>query len=365
MTSIWGALHFRKTLLNTPLVILLLLSVLFLISGIGAVNVSSYKLAMKFFLGFLLQCAAIYIVIDTKERILAVTNWWCLIYMLMGFITIAKGGMGPGDFTRDQNDAALALLIGIPWVFYSMSMPGLDRFQRWLRWLTLCILIAAVVVSRSRGGFLGLVAVMLTIWWFSQNRLRNAVVMTIGALVLGGVLVSVLPQGYIEEMGSISSREDSTRVERLRGWEVAWLIFKHNPIIGVGGGNFAWNVSRYQRQASWWTGEQKSLAGRKAHSLYFQVLADLGAAGAILYIYIIFVVPWKLNKVRNKLKANIDEERIVKNLVQILIASMVAIAVSGAFISVAYYPHIPIWVTMYAIVKRYYEQRLGESGHNI
>ena len=271
----------------------------------------------------------------------------------MALITIKNGGLGPGDFTHDPNDAALALAMGIPLVFYSIQYIETTKTQYYIRWLIFIFLIGAIVVTGSRGGFLGLVAVLGTLWWFSHKRIKYLFLGLTAAILLSGIIISILPSGYIEEMQSINNAEDSTRVERFRTWEVAWIMYKDNPLLGVGASNFAWNASKYQQMTSWWTGEQKSLAGRVTHSLYFQFLAELGTVGIILFLYIIVFLPIKLYKIRNSLTDETHDERFVKLMAQTLIVSMVAYAVSGAFISVAYYPHIPIWVTMYAIVIRY------------
>jgi hypothetical protein len=44
-----------------------------------------------------------------------------------------------------------------------------------------------------------------------------------------------------------------------------------------------------------------------------------------------------------------SNQRQIKLFCQSLIAAMAVYAIAGAFISVAYYPHIPIWLAMYTI----------------
>lgn len=358
LLTIWGVFHIRTFLFRTPIVIVLMLGVLYLVSSFGAVNVSGYKIAFLYVTQLFPQCLAIYILIDSKERIINLINWWCLLYFLIALITFYNGGLGPGDFTRDPNDAALALSMGIPWVYYSIQYVETTKFQYYFRWLILVCLIGGVVITSSRGGFLGLVAVIGVIWWFSHKRIRNLFLGVTSAILLSGIIVVILPSGYMDEMQSINNAEDSTRVERFRTWEVAWIMYKDNPVLGVGVNNFAWYVSKYQPLTSWWTGEQKSLTGRVTHSVYFQFLSELGTVGAIIFLYIMIFLPIKLNKILSGLTDKTEDEKFVKLLTQTLIVSMVAFVISGAFISVAYYPHLPIWITMYAILKRYAESMI-------
>ena len=271
----------------------------------------------------------------------------------MALITIINGGTGPGDFTSDENNAALALTMGIPLAFYSIWYSTLTKKQEYFRWVVVVLLLAATVATGSRGGFLGLVAALGLIWWFSKNRLKVAAWGATVAIVGGGFVISLLPSVYVADLRSITDTQDSTRVERLNTWEVAWIMYKDNPVLGVGAGNFYYNAGKYQRQASWWTEGQKSLQGRVTHSIYFQVLSELGSIGALIYMYIMFVLTSKLYRLRNRSRHDTEDDRFLELLCQTLIVSMGTFAVSGAFLSAAYYPHIPIWITMYAIVMRF------------
>ncbi|MCP3933325.1 MAG: hypothetical protein GY705_30005 [Bacteroidetes bacterium] len=350
--TIWGIVHFRFLHLKTPVVLILLLGVIMFFSSIGAVNVNAIRISFQFGVQLFPQALAIYILFDTKERVLKLVTCWTIIYFFMSLITMMNGGLGPGDFTYDPNDAALALSIGIPWVFFSIRRMDISKRVRYLYYMLLVILILAVIITSSRGGFLGLIAVIGGLWWFSRKRIKVAVITLMSVAVLGGWIISIIPEHYLSEVQSINDPNDGTRVERLNTWEIAWVMYKDNPVLGVGAANFPWYVSKYQPLTSWWTGEQRSLAGRVTHSVYFQVLSELGTVGVLLYFYVIMVLPAKLNKLRNKLSNADEDERLVRYLSQTLIVSMMGYAIAGAFISVAYYPHIPHWIAMYAIVLR-------------
>lgn len=360
-TTVWGFIHFRPYLLRTPLLFVVFIGISLFLSGIGEANVLSYKLSLKYITEYFPQCIAVYLIFDSKERILNLINLWCVIYFFMAIITIKNGGLGPGDFTWDPNDAALALSMGIPWCVYSIRFLDLSRKQLAFYWLTFSLLVIAVITTQSRGGFLGLAAVFLMLWWFSEKRFKVAVVSTLVVVLLSGLLLSILPEGYINEVESINDPEDETRVERFRTWEIAWIMYKDNPILGVGGGDFPNNAGKYQKMTSWWTGAQKSLHGRVTHSVYFQVLSELGTVGAILYLYILFILPLKLYRLTNCLRSNSKDDRLIRQISLTLIVSMGAFAVSGAFISVAYYPHIPIWLAMCSILIRYWQRGMAKK----
>jgi len=350
--GVWGIFHLRKEVFQSPVVVVLAFGIIAGVSGIGAINVGAYKLSVSYILQVFPACAAIYVLVDTTDRLRELLKLWAAIYFAIAVITIANGGLGPGDFVRDPNDTSLALSMGLPYLVYLAGFSNVSIRNRRQLWVVASILVIAIIATRSRGGFVGLAGVSLGLWWLSQRRVKLAVIAISTFAVLGGAVLSFLPDGYTDELASIGDAQDDTRVERIRTWEIAWVTYKHNPVIGVGAGNFMYNAGDYQRMTSWWTGYEKSLHGRVTHSAYFQILSELGTVGVLVFGYVMFVMPLKLYRRRNELlKAQLNETRDFLHF-QILMISMGAFLLSGAFISVAYYPHLPIWITMYAIILR-------------
>jgi probable O-glycosylation ligase (exosortase A-associated) len=353
IVTIWGLFHLRSDVFKSPLVIIFLLGIVFFLSGLGAVNNAPFKLSLEYIIEVFPQCVAIYIIINSKDRIITFLKFWVIIYFCMALITLKNGGRGPGDFTFDENDAALALVMGLPFCVYALRFLPLTKLQILLCKVAFLVLIAAIVVTSSRGGFLGLVAVLLLLWWFSKKKLKIAVNALLIGILISVAGITLLPDEYMHEIQSIEDTDDNTRVERFRTWEVAWIMYIDNPVIGVGANGFRFNASQYQRQTSWWTGAERSLQGRLTHSLHFQVLSEVGTIGALLYLYIFIVIPLKLNNFQKKIDEDSEDARLLKMFALTLIVSMGGFFIAGAFISVAYYPHIPIWVTMYAIFLRH------------
>jgi O-antigen ligase len=355
LMTIWGWSRVRFEYFSSPFGLVFWLGIAFVLSGMGAISVISYKMGFKWIFQTFPQCIMLFTVFCTAMRFRSLLTLWSIIYFVMAVFTIKNAPLGPGDFTRDPNDAAMALSMGIPFVFYANTLSGLSRWRRVFNYLTIALLFYAIVLTSSRGGFLGLVAVLLTMWWLSQSRVKIAALASVLIISGGALLITLLPSQYIADMKSINDKNDSTRIERFRSWEIGWLMFKDNPLLGVGAGNYSNTVHLYQEQASWWTGREKSLSGRQSHSLYFQVLPDLGLAGVLIYGYIIFVAPLKLLLLRKKLVGHPQEELLLVYC-NAMVAAMASYAIAGAFISVAYYPHLPIWITMYSILMWIYRK---------
>jgi probable O-glycosylation ligase (exosortase A-associated) len=72
-----------------------------------------------------------------------------------------------------------------------------------------------------------------------------------------------------------------------------------------------------------------------AHSIYFQVLGEHGFIGIFLYLALLFVsfkLCWKMARTKQR-----DETLWIQNLSGMLLISLVAFAVGGAALSMAYY----------------------------
>ena len=351
--TIWGFwLLFtkEKNMFKKPVVLIFWLGVIFGISGIGAISPISFVMSFKWITQTFPQVVVLVVIFSSAARLKQLHNFWVFVYFIMAVFTLKNAPLGPGDFTRDPNDAALALGMGVPMVFYALGQRVLSIKRRLYYYAVLALIVLAIVATSSRGGFLGFIAGWMTIWWMSKNRTKIMMYTLAISILAGGALVSFLPDRYVEDMKSISDKKDSTRVERLRTWEIGIEMFKANPILGVGAGNFANNVHIYQPRTSWWTGHQRSLSGRASHSLYFQIIPDLGLIGVGVYFFIMCILPLRLLKISKKLDESDDLQKDIQLFCRALIASMAVYAVAGAFISVAYYPHIPIWLAMYTII---------------
>lgn len=362
--TVWGGLQLlmqKENYFAKPIALVFWLGVLFAITGIGAVSVVSYQLSLKWVFSTFPQCVALVIIFSSITGLKKLHNFWVMIYCVMALFTIKNAPLGPGDFTGDPNDAALALSMGIPFAFYALYQSSLTNKRRFFYYAVLVLLFVGIVATSSRGGFLGMVGGLLAIWWMARNRFKVAMFGLLAMISAGGVFLSIIPENYVQDMQSISDTEDSTRLERLRTWGIGWEMFKANPLLGIGAGNFSNTSHLYQNKTSWWTGAEKSLSGRSSHSLYFQIIPELGIVGTSIYFFIMCILPLRLLRIVKRLDASDAKQLQLKLFSQALIASMAVYAIAGAFISVAYYPHIPVWLAMYTITMHVIKDTCGEA----
>lgn len=313
---------------------------------------SAYIL-LTYLLAFTLPAMAL---IDTHERVLHFFRHWTVINFILMLVTISYGGTGPGGFIGDENDVALAINMGLPYAFYLANQKDIGVLRRWWYWMVFVVGVTAVILTFSRGGFVGLFAVTIALLWFSRRKIRNLLLIVLASFLCGSLVMSVLPSGYSQRIESMFDPSDGTRSERLYSWTLGWNMFLDNPVLGVGPGNYPWRVGAYQPPPEERPPGQPPVDGRMAHSLYATLLPEMGALGTGLMLAIIWVLVKRMLAIIKAASAVKDSEQLPHDasafalLAKAVLVSLFAYLTSGAFISVLYYPHFWIWIGFCGII---------------
>jgi hypothetical protein len=266
----------------------------------------------------------------------------------LSFYSFVYGGHGPGDYLGDENDLCLALLMFLG--FESLLFLSAKTTFGKVSTLAGCMLIlGGIVKSQSRGGFLGLLALAGYTIYRSPKRMQ---------IISAGVFVVLcglpfVPREYWSDMQTITDTEESTAHQRKEFWAAAFDIWsrKENVLFGVGVYNLPFQFSSYQNSKG------KSIYGRAVHSMYFQLLPELGLTGVFAFLGVVFCSVFgnervlKLKKRMRKVVQSIDDPQYAKVVNRELDwfsvaaaglnASWLGVLAAGAFVSVLYYP--PVW----------------------
>lgn len=273
---------------------------------------------------------------------------WVGAHAYLAVFAMTHNGFGPGSFLFDENDLALALCTGLPYPFLLAQRHGEKALVRAVYYAIALVMALGIVYTNSRGGFVGLLAVALYMWWVSRNRIRNALI----AVLLAGLTVVLAPAGYFDEMRSINDTEDSTRVGRILQWRIGWAMFADNPIAGVGTANYPWRASEYHQTLPDYDPAGRQYGGRAAHSLYFTLLPEFGMVGTSLFVLIVVGMMRRLKDCERRLirdaEQGNDDAAWDYVLSKAIRASLIGYLVAGAFISVLIYP--PVWYSIGFVV---------------
>jgi hypothetical protein len=252
-----------------------------------------------------------------------------------------------GGMFGNPNDMAVHLVTMVP-VAVALMLTADNRIARSLFGACAALMVAGIIVTYSRGGFLGLVfAVLVLVWKIGRrNRAASALLLALGLL---GTL-AIAPGNY---MGRLASIVDPSLDEVGSASMRRELLFRsvgvalRNPVTGVGMGNFP--VVSVQKFVS--------------HIAYTQVAAEMGLAALVIYTLFMVSPLRRLQQIETETEGD-RRHRRPHYLAIGLQASLVGYMVSTFFVSVAYLWYVYYLVGYAVCLRRIYESRVPspESG---
>ncbi len=288
---------------------------------------------------------------DSLAKYQRMINTWVSIHVYLAIAGIIKGGRGIGGFIGDENDFCLVLNMIVPFTFF-MALEETNRFKKMMYMGLTALFVFTIMLTFSRGGFVGLVAVGIYCLFRTPKKFVSAVAVAL----LVAVMYQYAPDKYGERVQSIQEEGTSsgTGEDRVYMWRIGWAMFLDNAILGVGPENFPVRFRQYEIASGFEEGlHGRSRAWRAAHSLYFTLLPELGIVGALIFAGMLFSIHKDLRFMR---KADLREYPGVsqlgtKKIISLSLAmggSLIGFLVSGTFISVLYYPSF--WILMGFVV---------------
>jgi O-antigen ligase len=280
---------------------------------------------------------------DTFKKTKAVILIFLISSIVIGALGIINGGSVPNTPAfADQNDYALLMVILAPLAFF-LAIGTLSNVWKCFYYLLSALFITGVIVSNSRGGFVGLAAVFFYSLILSPKK---AYTLTACSIIIA-CMIFFAPKSYWREMGTIlRGTEEATAASRLYFWEIAIREFKDHPLIGVGPVNYGvWFPDYVKPDDSHirYVWNPRTSYGRVAHSIYFTILSELGLIGVLLFGGLIYTFEKECKKVRSLWKADNNNQALNEEIRQAYFLSlginggMIGYLVSGAFLSVLYY----------------------------
>lgn len=232
---------------------------------------------------------------------------------------------------ENSNDLAMHLVTMIP-IAIALGLIKGGLFRKLFFWGAAALMVGAVVVSFSRGGFLGLIAAVFVL----VRRLgRKSKGMTTAGLVLAGILfVALAPGAYSSRLATIFNSSADVTASSSQRTEVlkrsVWVALRY-PLFGVGIGNSPHKMPR----------------NLGTHNAYTQVASEMGMAALVVYI-LFMVYPYKrLRLVENESYSRPERKRFFYLAIG-LQAALAGYMVSSFFGSVAYQWYV-YYLVAYAV----------------
>jgi putative inorganic carbon (HCO3(-)) transporter len=180
-----------------------------------------------------------------------------------------------GGIYGNPNDIALNMVVFLPFALAAVFKPG-PSARRVVAALCAGVMMITIMLTKSRGGSVGLV-VMLVALVIASVRLRPAI--GVAALIAVLAAVPIAPASFWNRMVSIFDQdkdETGSRQARIDLMHEAVRVFVANPVFGVGLGQFV-NYDPTGRKEAW----------SVTHNATLQVAAELGVLGLVPFFYLI------------------------------------------------------------------------------
>jgi O-antigen ligase len=187
-----------------------------------------------------------------------------------GRVTGAVGGL-----FGNPNDMALNMVAFLP-LAVVLALGRSHIALRALAAIGVPAIAAAIIFSQSRGGTVGLVA-MLMVLLYQMRRVRPRVAALV--IVASIAALPMLPSSFLDRMSSIvNADEDRTgsREARKRLLRESYDTFLDHPVFGIGAGQFQ-NYKPEERVEAW----------RESHNALLQVASELGIFGILIFMAVI------------------------------------------------------------------------------
>jgi len=258
---------------------------------------------------------------------------FALVGPIQGMVPIR--GFGAGGY--DPNDSAMYLVSALPiLVFFAVSSRKLSG--KVIAGFAAFAALGAIVATQSRGGFLGLAAVLIFMLLFFRGIRIGTKILVVGVFCIG--LAFTADATYWERMESITEMDDGYGTDdgpggRVEIWKRGMGYMFENPVTGVGLFNFM--VAEGQSEVI--AERIRRGIGTKysaAHSMWVQVGAELGIPGFLAFVGMFGHVGWGLWGI-SKRRSRWRSDRESSLMASTLLTSLVGVAVAGSFLSNAYW----------------------------
>ncbi|HLF93080.1 MAG TPA: O-antigen ligase family protein, partial [Planctomycetota bacterium] len=179
--------------------------------------------------------------------------------------------------------------------------------RRWLWGLSAAALLALLLLSESRGGWLGAVAgtgvAAGALLW---KRLPGARAAVVAIVCLVAIPLALQGRRQLSE-----ARSDGVTF-RIEAWKGALRMMSDRPILGAGPGNFAVEYPPYRSEVEFRASHAHAPAGtfkevEDAHSIWAQAAAETGSVGLLALLLMVYVAArlWRYH-----VKAAVEPEEV-------------------------------------------------------
>lgn len=238
-----------------------------------------------------------------------------------------------GGLFQNPNDLALHFVTFFP-IVVVLALASRKLVPKLIYFTAAAATLGGTIVTFSRGGFLGLIAVIGVLVW--KLARKNVMVVGVISTTLIFFLLILAPVTYRER---ISTTGDGSSVARMGELKRSVFLAIRNPFFGVGMDNFVLFSDREQA----------------THNSYTQVACEIGVTAAVVYVLFLLAGLKRVREMPNPKDVD-PRRRLLPYLAIGVQASLIGYMVTSFFASVAF-----LWYMYYLVAYGICISRLYES----
>jgi putative inorganic carbon (HCO3(-)) transporter len=262
-------------------------------------------------------------------------------YNAIGLVELSRVTIGRevNSLLADPNDLALVLLFPLSFSI-ALAFPQNRPLHRFLGVAAMLAIIPAVIFTQSRGGLLGVLAVIFV---YGVREVRSKALVILLTLAVAILLYAAMGiSGRIS--GGAQDGLDESAQERLAAWGAAINMAAARPLTGVGLANFAPAFFDYVA----------NFPGRDmtSHSTWFGVLGETGWPGIALFAMMI-VATFRSGLLAYRRLCAEHAPPILTTFAFAVLAGLVGFCVAGSFLTQGFTWPVYLLVGLTAAIRRY------------
>ncbi len=325
------------------------------LSTIFAINwMFAYDLWLKFS-KVLVLCYVVYAMLNTERRLMAFMKVMVIsigFYGIKGgLFTIISGGgsqvLGPiNSFFADNNGMALVLTMVLPFMIFFITHAE-SIYQRYFALFCTLTTAIAVLGTQSRTGLAALGVTILYFTWL-QKKLFRALLIIVPVAV---VAFFFMPETWTERMMTTTELESDVSFQgRVDMWKASIRIANDYPILG-GGYNVIYLPEVIVRYIP------LGVTARAIHSAYFQMMAEHGYAGFVIFVIILGYTYYCARRMARQAR-NVSALPWMGDLTVAIRSSLVGYIVLGATANIAFFDLLYFVMVITAIADNLLQQHV-------
>jgi putative inorganic carbon (hco3(-)) transporter len=308
----------------------------------------------------LAKVALIYLVIEntvTSEKRIKAVLWTLVLgglfpaigtihHFRLGILQEGTRASWIGIFKNANEDAyALILLLPLALILSSTS----KWLPRIVLWGVASTYLLAIYLTFSRGGLVGLFAVLALFGWKQKSILLK--ILMVAGLAASVLVVSLFwnRKDNFDDLG-----KDTTVNQRIATIKAGFAMFLDKPVLGVGPGCSMVAYPLYVPKDAH-CGCQDQLV---VHNAFMQVLSEMGAIGFVVFMAFLGITIfqlWRIQRQRTRAEGPLVE---YATGLELALWGFVACGLSGGF-SYTWFPYILIGVAV--ATKRVFDMKVAEN----